>query len=148
MIHDRVHLAAGAALAAALTTVKHEALAGRRARLQRLQARSRGRAGRMDACGCGRPGCMAGWMGPLGAEEEEAEVGAEEAGRAVRINRASSLIMSTTRLLVALKMVSSCMFGKEGWTRFMWRGLRCGRQGARLLPPQVVAGTRMTRASC
>ena len=100
LLQQRVHLLAGATLTQAVTTLKHETLAGRKARLQKLQARSRGRAG-AGACGCGRPGCTLDDMGGFGLEGPE-----QESARARRIQEASSLFVSSLSFLEALRKAS------------------------------------------
>ncbi|GAB4813034.1 hypothetical protein N2152v2_000080 [Parachlorella kessleri] len=102
LLTDKVHVAAGAALTAALTTLRLETLAGRKARLHRLQARSRCGAGGGSKCGCGQPGCRdarIGW-GDGEADAEGARDGAERAGR---INKATMMIVRTTNLLAVLR---------------------------------------------
>ncbi|GAB4822242.1 hypothetical protein N2152v2_009288 [Parachlorella kessleri] len=95
LLQERVHLLAGATLTEAVTTLKHETLAGRKARLHKLQARSRGRAG-ASACGCGLPGCTLGDMGGSGGG----------LAKAARVIEATSLLAGKEGRQAALEVLT------------------------------------------
>ena len=107
MVKDKVHLAAGATLTAAMTSIKHEALAMRKARLHKLQARSRCGIGGGGKCGCGQPGCPDARI-HWGDDKQDAKEARETAERAGRVTEATSLILVVAKLLTVLREVGSC----------------------------------------
>ncbi|GAB4822241.1 hypothetical protein N2152v2_009287 [Parachlorella kessleri] len=124
ILQRRVHLLAGDTLAEAVDTLKHDALAGRKARLHKLQARSRGRAG-AGACGCGQSGCtledMAGFA-----------KGLAEDIRATRVIEATSLLLSSLGFLTALREASGeeILKAVEASVRVTRQAGKEGRQAA------------------
>ena len=119
LLQQRVHLLAGATLTQAVTTLKHETLAGRKARLQKLQARSRGRGGGAgggsDRCGCGNPGCLYERPGAAGEDGgmEDRGPSEEAAGRGKRIGQATSLVFASLKVLEALREVGGLVGGLQ-----------------------------------